>query len=443
MKIRIDPTSYSRKFHNIIHSWDRYIIAYGGRGSGKSDSFYLKYLVELFEPYHFRLAYINKEKANIRDQQYAGFKRVAKRVGLYDHLQFYDGDYRVVCPTTGNALIPKGMDDPEKTKGLDDITAIWWDEANKGTLDDFRALNELLRSPEAQYLQFALSFNPTYEQHWLRHTFFDPDDRHRVHPSYKGKLLLNRSTYLDNDFLDKKAYYQTLLDSAAGNRNIIRVNVEGDWGIDENGNPWLYNFNYDTHTRGDIPFFPRLPVYISFDFNNDPFAATAWQFSEEKGTRTSFIHCINEFSGMVKIEDMCSRIRSAYPSSLLFVTGDRSGSNEDIGRNQTLYQMIAGLLRVPDRRLNLNSSNLTHADSRVLLNTMLHHYPHLYIDRRCVNLIRQCQAATVDQKTDKAGKLLKDREGHKNDEFDSMRYFFQTYFNDFCKRVYTQVLYSR
>lgn len=441
--IEIDESAYSSHFRDILYSWDRYIIAYGGRGSGKTDTFYLKYLLSLFEPFYFRLAYINKEKANIRDQQYAGFKRVAQRIGLFDQLLFYDGDYRVINPANGNALIPKGMDDPEKTKGLDDITAIWWDEANKGSLDDFRALNALLRSPAAQYLQFALSFNPVHEDSWLRHTFFHPDDRHQVHPDFATKLLLNRSTYIHNEFMNREEYRQTLVDAAAGNVNIARVNIEGDWGITENGNPWLYNFNYGTHTRDDIPFFPRLPVYISFDFNNDPFAATAWQFSEEKGGKTSFIHCINEFSGMVKIEDMCSRIRSTYPNSLLFVTGDRSGSNEDIGRNQTLYQMIAGLLRVPDRRLNLNSSNLTHADSRVLLNTMLHHYPHLYIDRRCVNLIRQCQAATVDQKTDKAGKLLKDREGHKNDEFDSMRYFFQTYFNDFCKRVYTQVLYSR
>lgn len=153
MKITLTKDAYSSKFEDVIYSHDRYIIAFGGRGSSKTDSFYLKYLLELLQPYYFKLAYINKEKLNIRDQQYAGFKRVAKRIGVYHLLKFYDGDYRIVNEANGNALIPKGMDDPEKTKGMDEITAIWWDEINKGTLEDFLTLNSLLRSPQAKYLQ--------------------------------------------------------------------------------------------------------------------------------------------------------------------------------------------------------------------------------------------------------------------------------------------------
>jgi phage terminase large subunit len=437
MKITLDRSAYSAKFHNIIHSWDRYLIAAGGRGSGKTDSFFIKYLLSLFEPYYFKLAYINKEGSNIRDQQYAGFKRVAKRIGLLDKLKFYDGDYRIVHPN-GNMLVPKGMDDPEKTKGLDDITAVWWDEINKGTIEDFRALNELLRSPMAKYLQFAMSFNPVAETHWLRSTFFDPEDRWAVHPDFKGQLLLNRSTYNDNEFIDRKAYLETLLMSAAGNKNVIRVNIEGDWGVEENDNPWLYNWDEDKFVK-EVPFLPSYDVYLSFDFNNDPFACTAWQMSPNKGMPNSFLHCVREFSGMMKVEEMCQRIRTTFPGSVLHVTGDRSGQNEDVGRNQNLYQSIAALLNLSTKQLDLNTVNLEHADSRMLCNTMLFHYPNFYIDRSCKVLIEQCRNARIDDKSSKPAHLLKNREDHKNDSFDSFRYLLQTYFNKFVKETYLRV----
>lgn len=431
MDIELKDSAYSHHFKDIIHSWDRYIIAYGGRGSGKTDSFYLKYLLELFQPYYFRLAYINKEKSNIRDQQYAGFKRVAKRIGVYDQLRWYDGDYRVVNPFTDNSLIPRGMDDPEKTKGLDDITAIWWDEVNKGSEDDFMALNELLRSPQAKYLQFAVSFNPVSENHWLRRKFFAPDNPHKPHPNYQSVALYNRSTLFNNEFIDQKTYYNELVRSSAGNKNKIRVNIEGDWGLEENNNPWLYNFDPDKHIR-EVRFAVRYPIYVSFDFNLDPFACTIWQMSPNKGGRDSFIHCIDEVVGKIKIEDICSTIKSRYPQSIIYVTGDRSGQNNELGRNQTLYQSIATWLHISPKNLVLNSSNLEHSDSRELLNAMFWHY-NIGIHPRCKNLIEDCHKATVDMKSKKPSHLLKDRNDYKMDSFDSMRYFFQTFFLEYVQ----------
>lgn len=435
MQITLNSSAYSTKFHNIIHSWDRYIIAYGGRGSGKTDSFYLKYLLSLFEPYYFRLAYINKEKSNIRDQQYAGFKRVAKRIGLFDQLKFYDGDYRIVNLSNGNSLIPKGMDDPEKTKGLDDITAIWWDEINKGDEDDFTALNELLRSPQAQYLQFAISFNPVDESHWLRKRFFDEKDPHKLNEDYKCNTLLNRSTFIDNEFIDRLAYKETLINSAAGDLNKIRVNIEGDWGVEDNDNPWLYNFDFDKHVK-EVSFLRAYPIYLSFDFNIDPFACTIWQMSPSKGGTNDFIHCIDEIVGELRIEDTCKIIKSRYPRSIIYVTGDRSGSNRILGANQTLYQSIATHLGLNSKMLNLNTHNLEHSDSRELLNAVFWSYPNLYIHPKCKTLIRDCQIAMVDEKSSKPSHLLKDRGIYKMDAFDGMRYFFQTYFLKWVRKAY-------
>jgi len=266
MKITLTKDAYSSKFEDVIYSHDRYIIAFGGRGSSKTDSFYLKYLLELLQPYYFKLAYINKEKLNIRDQQYAGFKRVAKRIGVYHLLKFYDGDYRIVNEANGNALIPKGMDDPEKTKGMDEITAIWWDEINKGTLEDFLTLNSLLRSPQAKYLQFALSFNPVSEKHWLRSEFFEEKDGYKLKGTYKKETLLNHSTYLDNEFIDKEEYHKTLEKGANGNINRLLVDVKGLWGAIDIKNPFFYALRRNIHFTDERYSLPsNTQLYLSFD----------------------------------------------------------------------------------------------------------------------------------------------------------------------------------
>lgn len=441
MQIKIDQSSYSSKFHNILYSWDRYLGAYGGRGSGKTDTFYQKYLVSLFEPFYFKLAYVNKEGSNIRDQQYAGFKRVAKRIGFFDLLKFYDGDYRIVNPANGNMLIPKGMDDPEKTKGMDDLTAIWWDEINKGDYEDFAALNELLRTPQAKYLQFAFSFNPVNENHWLRKVFFHPEDRHKPHPDFKGELLLNRSTYLDNEFIDQKAYLETLLLSAAGNANTIRVNIEGDWGAEENNAPWLFAFNEQKHIKQTIPVLHNgFPIYLSFDFNREPISCIAIQQSPNKGLNDSFVHFVKEFTGDMQLRELCERIRATFPSHVFFVTGDASGSKGDLGfdkRHDTYYNMIQGYLSLTDKQMNLLSRNLEHHDSRNLCNSLLHAYPNIYISREgCPTLINDCIIATCDDKSNKAGQLKKDRDMYKMDMFDAFRYFWQCYFKDYANKMY-------
>lgn len=438
MQIKVDESAYSSKFRDILYSWDRYIIAYGGRGSGKTDTLLLKYILSLFEPYYFKLAYVNQEQSNIRDQQYAGFKRVAKRIGVFDKLRFYDGDYRIVNTANDNMLVPKGMDDPEKTKGLDDITAVWWDEINKGTKDGFSALDELLRTPQGEYLQFAISFNPVSKEHWLRHTFFHPENYHQLHPNYQNNTLLNHSTYKDNEFIDQEAYRQTLLSAAAGNKNKLRVNIEGEWGVPENNNPWLYNFDADKHVR-EVPFIQSYPVYLSFDFNREPVSCLAFQMSPNKGQPTSFIHCIREFAENVQLHELCERIKATYPQSIMFVTGDASGNAGNVGfeeRHATYYKMIQKYLGLSPKQMNINKKNLEHNDSRNLCNMMLYHYAKIHVSPKCKMLLNDIDIATVDDKKQKAGVLLKDRKENKMDVFDCWRYFYQTYFLEFVEKAY-------
>lgn len=443
MKIKIDESAYSSHFKDVLYSFDRYIIAYGGRGSGKTDTFYLKYLLSLFEPYYFRLLYINKEKSNIRDQQYAGFKRVARRIGIYDKLKFYDGDYRIVNPYNDNSLIPKGMDDTEKTKGIDDITTIWWDECNKGTIEDYTTLNKLLRSPKAKYLQFALSFNPVMETSWMRNEFFDTEDAYKVAEKYKNDLLLNHSTYIHNEFINQDEYLETL---KKGNPYNYDVDIYGKWGKPEIKSPWLYSWqsNRDKIISDDLPYYDSLPIYVSFDFNNDPLSCIVAQHSSGNHNITAnpFIHILKEyqtpFKGTVQnpFIDIYNKIKQDYNNPRqIFITGDASGFHGRMGLvdgSRHFYDLILKTFNLGEYHLKTPLTNPLHTASRHNFNTLIHYHPMFKISKKgCPNLINDMDIAEATDKNGKGDELLKDRKENKMDLFDAERYYLWTFFNTF------------
>lgn len=321
--------------------------------SGKTDCFYLKYLLELFQPYYFKLAYINKEKANIRDQQYAGFKRVAKRIGLYDYLKFYDGDYRITNPANNNSLIPKGMDDPEKTKGFDDITAIWWDEISKGNKEDFNVLNKLLRSPTAKYLQFAISFNPISDKHWLRTMFFDDNNWYKLNNTFIGEAYLHHSTFRDNEFINQEEYLKTLLTDNY-DQSSIDCDVYGRWGNPKSDNLFINTFNKEKHVSSTpIAYDPKLYTFISIDFNVNPMTAVVIQCD----LHLTKIRVIDEFRKLdSNIYELCEWIKSNYDPRSIFITGDSSGNNRHAysARSLSGYQIIQNELRLNYTQLKVS-----------------------------------------------------------------------------------------
>lgn len=435
-------------FLPLFKEYAKIRLLYGGRGGGKSEAI-ADYLIDncLTEPY-FKCYYGRKVFEDVRGSCFDTLIYSIKKRNLQSQFNYSEANTStmVITAKNGNKLIPFGADKADRLKSIKDPTIIWGEEFDQFIIDDFLEIYPTLRTTRGKN-ELVISFNThkVFPTHWLLKLFF-PD-------LYKGdepaqfdvladiKVQKIFANYYDNFFIDVASYERDLRLASAGSPNLYEAIANGAWGVVENKNPWLYNFDIKKHLKFDLTFLPSFPVYLTFDFNNDPFACIAFQMSPGKGSRDSFIHFIKEFSGMMKIEEMCRKIKQTYPSSIFFVTGDRSGNNQDLGRNQTLYQMIAAQLGIGMRQLELNNSNLEHADSRILCNTMFMHYPNLYIDgKNCPNLSTQCQRATTDEENNKASVLLKNRQDHKNDEFDAMRYAFQTYFHDFAKKAYFGVI---
>lgn len=428
----------SRRYYEYFSRFWRYEVIFGGRGSGKTKTVITKLLARAAVDEYFQCIYCRKEQVNIKHSQFDEFKKVAKMLGWFDEFKFNETDYTITCKRNGNKFIAKGLDKADKIKSTAEPTHVWVEEADQISWDDFDTLNKGLRSPLTQN-SFILTFNTFVpESHWIRQQLFDKERIYELSDEYAPKAYYARTTFRDNDFLPDD-YEETLTKGGFGNRYKIESDLNGTWGAEPNDNPWLYAFDVDKHVK-EVPFYPSFPVWIFIDVNNDPFECTLWQMSPNKGAAGSFLHCIDEFSGKFKVEEMCHRINAKYPASIFYLGGDRSGQNEDVGRNQTIYQIMASILRLSPRQLVLNTHNLEHADSRLLCNAMFNQYPSVIIGKHCKNLIHQCEIARVDVKSATPFKLLKDRDQFKLDAFDSMRYMFQTCFNEFAKEVYFKAL---
>ncbi len=448
---RIGGLPVNDVFYSLFYDDSAIKLLRGSRGGGKSEITCDVSLNNCMNDPYFKCYYGRKVYDTIRGSSFATLVACIEKNNLQHKFHYSTANTSsmiITCKSNGNSFIPFGADKVDKLKSIKDPTVIWCEEFDQFEFEDFKELYPTLRTTRGRN-EFWGTFNAyaVYETHWILQVFFPElykgEEKIEFEILNKDSITSILANYTDNYFIDQEDYKKKLILASGGNQTIFDGIANGAWGVTDNKNPWLYNFVTETHVKDSLPFLPSYPVYISFDFNNDPFACTAWQMSPSKGSQTSFIHCIKEFSGMIKIEEMCQRIRATYPNSILYVTGDRSGQNEDVGRNQTLYQMISGYLGINDKLLNLNTTNLEHSDSRIFLNALLANHPNLFFSREgCPELIRQCQRAKVDEESKKPSHLLKDRGQYKNDEFDSMRYFFQTYFHKWAKETYLKALHK-
>lgn len=422
------------------------LVEYGGRGGGKSQETAQYLINEALTEKYAKIYFGRKVYDDVRDTCYATLVQVIKDFNLsrYFHYSEAQTSSMVITCHNGNKLMPFGASDAKQLKSIKDPTHFWCEEGDQFTFEDLTEIYPTLRTLKGKN-QLLLTFNAyaVLPNHHLMKIFFpnlaqynygearlDTSIFEKVNVKY---LLVN---YTDNHFIDHEKYSNILRLISAGNESLYQGLANGSFGSIENNMPWLHNFDVIRHVK-EVPFLPAYPIYISFDFNVNPFACTIWQSSPNKGSRDSFDHCIDEIVGRHKVEDMCAIINQKYPNSIKYITGDRSGRNEDLGRNQSLYQMIAGLLGVSDKCLHLNTDNLDHSDSRMLCNMMFAHYPNLAIHPRCTTLINDCKIATIDVAKNKPSQLLKDRDkGFAMDSFDSMRYHFQTYYLEFIKNTY-------
>jgi hypothetical protein len=263
---------------------------------------------------------MHKIATRIEATVFAELKTVVNEAGLAPQFTFTTSPFKIKYHN-GNEIIFMGLDDPDKIKSISGINLIWMEEADMFTLDDFNQIDTRLRGECDYKHQLFLSFNPTSELSWLKSTFFDED---------YGDTLIIESTFRDNAF-QGEGDRAMLERKGKSDSNFLRVYMNGEWGRVSTEGLFYKHFDSFIHCQESASYDESLPLWLSFDFNVQPYCAcTIWQL-DEGGKTLLLVDEITLSSPRNTTKYVCQEFKRRYPlhEAGLFVTGDPNGRKND------------------------------------------------------------------------------------------------------------------
>lgn len=442
----IPKSRFSPKFYPHLKTQKRYNIFWGSRGSTKSEFCAQFFVLRSMRKEYMKLIYSRKDHAHIRESQFSLLKKWIKEFGLSEFFTIYEGSMKIVNNITGNSMIAKGVNDPEKIKSTDEPSHVWCEELTEFEQLDFETLNNSLRTGKTKPQIFA-TFNPILKSHWVRTFFFDENyyEPHNYKPkeSFEGDILLHHSTFRDNPFIDQDAYYKVLVASAAGDGNKLKVNAEGGWGSAVTGMEFYHAFNRAKHVK-KLSFIPELPIHLTYDFNVMPFMTQLCaQVINEKDVMHIRIfkeYCLPHPNNSNKA--VCRMFINDFKehNPLVFYYGDASGKNRIAGQgNKRNFddieaELVPYLHAASDRVLRKNPDIFK---ARDFMNMVLNGFWKdivIEIDDSCKELIDDLELCKTDYQgkmkervNDKVLGTTYEKRGHPTD---ALTYFVVSLLND-------------
>lgn len=202
----------------------RYLVFYGGAGSGKSYFIVQRYLKKLLESKKCNLLVVRQVAKSNRNSTFALFRQVIRDWGLQKYFRCRQTEMRISCGVNENSVVFAGLDDVEKLKSLTfpsgELTDVWVEEASQISESDFNQLDVRLRGGKSRK-QICVSFNPISVNHWLKKRFFEKRD---------ANIEVLHTTYRDNRFLDEE-YRQVLEGYRETDPYYYEVYCLGQWGV--------------------------------------------------------------------------------------------------------------------------------------------------------------------------------------------------------------------
>lgn len=204
----------------LYRDTSRYLVLYGGAGSGKSVFAAQKLMVRVLAEQGHKFLVVRKVAKTIRPSCFGLLTTTISDWGMMGLFRVNKTDMEISC-LNGNSIIFAGLDDVEKLKSIHGVTGIWIEEASELTREDFNQLDLRLRGFSRHYKQIILTFNPVSIVHWLKEDFFDAD---------QDNSTVIKTTYLDNRFIDSE--YKGVLDGLKNkDPYYYTVYALGEWGV--------------------------------------------------------------------------------------------------------------------------------------------------------------------------------------------------------------------
>lgn len=214
------PKATNDCYTPLYKNKDRYLVLYGGAGSGKSIYAAQKIIYRMVTQGGHKFLVVRKVGKTLKNSVYALFKDIIRQWGMNQLFRYNETNMEIIC-ANGNRIICVGLDDPEKLKSIHGITGIWIEEASELTQEDFQQLDLRLRGKTDWYKQIMLTFNPISITHWLKTIFFDRK---------KENSTVVHTTYKNNKFIDNE-YKRTLEAMKDQDEYYYTVYALGEWGV--------------------------------------------------------------------------------------------------------------------------------------------------------------------------------------------------------------------
>jgi len=265
---QFDPYLINECYWPLLKASNRYLVLYGGAGSGKSVFAAEKVIFRAIDETPHRFLVVRKVAKTIRNSIFAEIRDVITQWKLTSWFKVNKSDMEITC-LNGNMFMFAGLDDVEKLKSIHKPTSVLVEEASEITRDDFIQLDLRLRGMTPHYKQIILCFNPVVITHWLKQDFFD-------HP--RRDTLSLRTTYLDNRFIDNE-YKQTIEDLRLTDPYYYQVYGLGEWGI---VGKTVYNAEIVTRRLLEVRHVPPVAVgSLLFDYQQEQIIPKSIQFSPD------------------------------------------------------------------------------------------------------------------------------------------------------------------
>ena len=343
------------------------------------------------------------------------------------------------------------MDKPGKIRSFTNPSHAWVEEGNQLTEAGFITLLTGLRSNHGR-VKLYVTFNPEaetpdYEECYLYKTFFkghypakksftssismSVSSAGKLEESIELKYRSTHVTYQDNPYItpQRRAIHESLKET---NYYWYRVFTLGEWGNEENDNPWAFAFKREKHISPyELKADRMLPLWLSFDFNRSPAACTVIQH-DEYNQRVNIIETI--MLNKAGTESICEYILAMYPNYLYMVTGDYSGHTPSSIHKEEVsnFTLIKSMLGLSDGQLKVKT-NPRLEKNQTLVNSVLYRYDVQICPVKAKGLIFDLEK--VKKKSD--GTIMKDNRKdatQRADILDGFRYFINVEFEDFLEK---------
>lgn len=268
----------------------RYRVVKGSRGSKKSKTAALWYIVHMMKYSEANLLVVRRVFNTLKDSCWTDLKWAVNRLGVADKWKFTVSPLEALYIPTGQRILFRGLDDPLRIasvaveKGY--LCWAWIEEAYEVENEsDFDMIDESIRGEISEesglFKQITLTFNPWSESFWGKKRFFDASD--------SPDILAITTNYMCNEWLDDADLRKFEMMKISNPRRYLVAGL-GNWGID--GGQVFEEFvddvsHYDDRFESHViaPF--KIPmgwtIYRGFDFGYSKPFSVGWYAADYDG----------------------------------------------------------------------------------------------------------------------------------------------------------------